>query len=136
MQLNTDQAISPLAEATSSPPGSPVRTDLVLGRKGDKTTSGKVSEDKAKDLLGCVSSEPRTKLPDKFSNALDADMYKKLLKGLMEKAWWQAEAASGVASAITCCRLGNGRRRGTASRGIYGCCSQDLTELGRRRWHQ
>lgn len=117
LQLNADQPTSPQAEATNSPPQSPVRTDLVLGRKGDKISSEKVTEDQAKDFLGCVSSEPRTKLLDKFSNALDADTYKRLLKGLMEKAWWQAEAASRVASAITSCRLGNGKRRGTGSRG-------------------
>ncbi|KAL1553845.1 protein SUPPRESSOR OF MAX2 1-like [Salvia divinorum] len=104
MQLDTNKA-------THSPPGSPVRTDLVLGRKGT------ICEDQARNLLGCVSSQPRTKLLDKFASALDVNMYKKLLKGLMEKAWWQAEAASMVASAITSCRSGNGRRRGAASRG-------------------
>ncbi|EPS67413.1 hypothetical protein M569_07363, partial [Genlisea aurea] len=36
-----------------------------------------------------------------FANASDADAYKKLLKALMEKAWWQPEAASAVASAVT-----------------------------------
>ncbi|XP_073282637.1 protein SUPPRESSOR OF MAX2 1A-like, partial [Primulina huaijiensis] len=35
----------------------------------------------------------------------------------MERAWWQAEAASSIASAITRCRLGNGKRRGGGSRG-------------------
>ncbi|XP_057767252.1 protein SUPPRESSOR OF MAX2 1-like [Salvia miltiorrhiza] len=103
-QLSTDQP-------THSPPGSPVRTELVLGRKGA------VCEDQARDLLGCVSSQPRAKLLDKFASPLDADTYKKLLKGLMERAWWQAEAASTVASAIACCKSGNGRRRGAASRG-------------------
>lgn len=117
LQLNTDQATCQPVEATNTTPGSPVRTDLVLGRKGTKSTAENVTEDQARDFLGCVSSEPRTKLLDKFSNALDADTYKKLLKGLMERAWWQAEAASTVASAITCCRLGNGKRRGAASRG-------------------
>ena len=88
-----------------------MRTDLVLGRKG--TTCA----DQARGLLDSVSLQRRTKLLDKFSNDMDADMYKKLHKALMEKAWWQAEAASTVASAITCCRSNNGRRRGAASRG-------------------
>ncbi|KAG6424256.1 hypothetical protein SASPL_114671 [Salvia splendens] len=85
-----------------SPPGSPVTTDLVLGRKG-----------------ATCEDQPRTKLLDKFSNGMDADMYKKLHRALMEKAWWQAEAASTVATAITCCRSinGIGRHRGAASRG-------------------
>ncbi|KAG6421226.1 hypothetical protein SASPL_117776 [Salvia splendens] len=90
LQLGTDH----------SPPGSPVRTDLVLGRKG-----------------ATCEDQPRTNLLDKSSKGLDADTYKKLHKALMEKAWWQAEAASTVASAITRCRSINGRRRGATSRG-------------------
>ncbi|XP_057786450.1 protein SUPPRESSOR OF MAX2 1 [Salvia miltiorrhiza] len=117
LQLNTNQAPRQPAELVNSSPTSPVRTDLNLGWKGPDSVPEKVGEDHAKDLLGCISSEPQTKLLDKFSNALDADTYKKLLKGLMEKAWWQAEAASAVASAITRCRLGNGKRRGAGSRG-------------------
>ncbi|KAL8468847.1 hypothetical protein ACS0TY_031884 [Phlomoides rotata] len=104
LQLNTDQS-------TNSPSASPVRTDLVLGRRGPESTAEEAMEGQAKDFLGCISSE-RTKTVDKFSDTLDADTYKKLLKGLMEKAWWQGEAASAVASAITRCRLGNGKRRG------------------------
>ncbi|KAL7093184.1 hypothetical protein ACP275_11G027200 [Erythranthe tilingii] len=88
-KLQTDK---PLGESpqlktnkiTNTPPGSPVRTDLVLGRNE--------TDDVEKDFL-------------------DVDTYKKLLKGLMEKAWWQSEAASAVASAITRCRLGNGKQR-------------------------
>ncbi|KAL9151038.1 hypothetical protein ABFS82_11G027400 [Erythranthe guttata] len=88
-KLQTDK---PLGESpqlktnkiTNTPPGSPVRTDLVLGRNE--------TDDVAKDFL-------------------DVDTYKKLLKGLMEKAWWQSEAASAVASAITRFRLGNGKQR-------------------------
>ncbi|KAG6427828.1 hypothetical protein SASPL_112075 [Salvia splendens] len=117
LQLNMNQASSQPADLINSSPTSPVRTDLNLGWKGLDNGPEKASEDHAKDFLGCISSEPQTKLLDKFSNALDADTYKKLLKGLMEKAWWQAEAASAVASAITRCRLGNGKRRGAGTRG-------------------
>ncbi|KAK4431930.1 protein SUPPRESSOR OF MAX2 1 [Sesamum alatum] len=117
LQLNTNQITRQPAQRTTSPPGSPVRTDLVLGRKGTEScTPERITDNQVKDFLGCISSEP-TKLLDKFANALDADTYKKLLKGLMEKAWWQAEAASAVASAITRCRLGGGKRRGAGSRG-------------------
>ncbi|KAL3643112.1 hypothetical protein CASFOL_013927 [Castilleja foliolosa] len=118
LQLNTNQVTSQPAAAllAKSPPTSPVRTELVLGTKRPDTVPEK-AEDQAKDLLGCISSEPQAKVLEKFSNSLDADTYKKLLKGLMERAWWQAEAASAVASAITRCRLGNGKRRGSKSRG-------------------
>ncbi|KAM7472844.1 hypothetical protein LguiA_011027 [Lonicera macranthoides] len=120
LQMNPSQvAIQPLDRA-SSPPRSPVRTDLVLGptkviENGPEKTDG---NDHVKDILGCISSEPRTKkfdqlLNDKFADVLDADSFKKLLKGLMERAWWQPEAASAVATTVTQCKLGNGRRRGS-----------------------
>ncbi|KAL3535317.1 hypothetical protein ACH5RR_003778 [Cinchona calisaya] len=104
----------------STPPGSPVRTELALGRKVTEPTPEKTQEsgeDRVKDLLSCLSSVPPTKLLDKFASALDADSFKKLLKGLMGKAWWQQEAASAVASAVTRCRLGNGKQRGSGSKG-------------------
>ncbi|XP_073317167.1 protein SUPPRESSOR OF MAX2 1A-like [Primulina huaijiensis] len=117
-QLNTTPVASQqLAERENSRPGSPVQTDLVLGRKKTECVLEEAPENQAKDFLSCISSETNTKLLDKFADKLDADTYKKLLKGLMERAWWQAEAASSIASAITCCRLGNGKRRGGASRG-------------------
>ncbi|KAL6555204.1 hypothetical protein OROGR_006462 [Orobanche gracilis] len=119
LQLNTNPVTNcqPAPLLARSHPNNPVRTDLVLGMKGQDRIPEKPTEGQAKDFLGCLSSsETQTKVLDKFSNALDADTYKKLLKGLMERAWWQAEAASAVASAITRCRLGNGRRRG-GSRG-------------------
>ncbi|KAK4481640.1 hypothetical protein RD792_012547 [Penstemon davidsonii] len=102
LQLNTDHVTKQPANYASSPLASPVRTDLVLGSKGTQTTPQKATE----DFLGSISSTPHTK----FAYALDADTYKKLLNCLMEKAWWQAEAATAVASAIT-------RSRGAGSRG-------------------
>ncbi|KAL2232762.1 UNVERIFIED_CONTAM: Protein SUPPRESSOR OF MAX2 1 [Sesamum indicum] len=133
LQLNTNQVTSQLADRANSPPASPVRTDLVLGRKGPDSIPEKATGDQAKDFLGCISSEPHSKLLDKFSNALDADTYKKLLKGLMEKAWWQAEAASAVASAITQCRLGNGKRRGAGSRGDIWLLFTGPDRIGKKK---
>ncbi|XP_060171620.1 protein SUPPRESSOR OF MAX2 1-like [Lycium barbarum] len=108
LQLNTTQMASQPQEKPASPPGSPVRTDLVLGQK----PAEKTLEDQAKDFLSCISS-----VPDKFASALDADTFKRLLKGLMEKAWWQQDASSSVASAVSRCRLGNGKPRGGAPKG-------------------
>ncbi|XP_076915761.1 protein SUPPRESSOR OF MAX2 1-like [Bidens hawaiensis] len=84
------------------PPRSPVRTDLVLGpnKKDDQDLT-------VKDLLGCISSEPQK---GKFVNATDADYYKRLLKGLMKNAWWQPEAASTIATAITQSKSETGSR--------------------------
>lgn len=117
LQLNTTQMASQSPEKAASPPGSPVRTDLVLGPKPSETAPEKTLEDQAKDFLSCISFVPQSKLLDKFASALDADTFKRLLKGLMEKAWWQQDAASSVASAVSRCRLGNGKQRGGAPKG-------------------
>lgn len=117
LQLNTTQTASQPQEKAAGPPGSPVRTDLVLGPKPSETTLEKTLEDQAKNFLSCISSVPQNKLLDKFASALDADTFKRLLKGLMEKAWWQQDAASSVASAVSRCRLGNGKPRGGAPKG-------------------
>ncbi|CAN1228671.1 Protein SUPPRESSOR OF MAX2 1 [Linum grandiflorum] len=79
-----------------SPPRSPVRTELVLGHHPPES----IPSSKENGIV--------TKLLDK----LDADEFKKLLKGLMEKVWWQKDAASAVATVITQCKLGTGKRRG------------------------
>ncbi|KAK9076796.1 hypothetical protein SSX86_005130 [Deinandra increscens subsp. villosa] len=77
-------------------PASPVRTDLILG-----------PDLAVKDYLGCISSEPRAKgegSPNgKLVSSVDADAFKKLLKGLMKMAWWQPEAASTIAATVTQC---------------------------------
>ncbi|XP_050216679.1 protein SUPPRESSOR OF MAX2 1 [Mercurialis annua] len=106
----------------ASPPGSPVRTDLVLGQsKSKENTPERAKEDRTEDFLGRVASEPQTKLTEsqaiKLLSSLDADSFKRLLKGLLEKVWWQREAASAVATTVTQCKLGSGRQRGNSSKG-------------------
>ncbi|XAR51209.1 hypothetical protein NMG60_11005770 [Bertholletia excelsa] len=127
VQLNSSQ----LSEQGGSPPGSPVRTELVLGHTTitkattentyKTTTENTHKDDQAKDLLGCISFEPQPKFSelqlDKFGKMTDVDSFKKLLKGLMEKVWWQQEAASTLATSVTRCKLGHGAQRGTGSRG-------------------
>jgi len=111
----------PAGRATT-PPGSPVRTDLVLGRpKVVGETPEKEHEDRTKDFLSCVPSEPRPNFNElhsvKLLSKLDADSFKKLLKGLLEKVWWQRDAASAVATTVTQCKLGHGKGRSTGSKG-------------------
>jgi hypothetical protein len=53
----------------------------------------------------------------KLLSKLDADSFKKLLKGLLEKVWWQRDAASAVATTVTQCKLGHGKGRSTGSKG-------------------
>ncbi|KAB1204190.1 Chaperone protein ClpB [Morella rubra] len=121
--LNTDQVPTQLSEKAVSTPGSPVRTDLSLGQTKVTEPSPDQSHNKGqiKDFLGRRSSEPHNNLHEMQSNKLlntsDVDSFKQLLKGLMEKVWWQREAASAVATTVTHCKVGNGKRRGAGSKG-------------------
>ncbi|KAE8700146.1 proteasome subunit beta type-6 [Hibiscus syriacus] len=122
LQLNPHLVASQPMERTSSPPGSPVKTDLVLGRpKIIETTPERTDKERLQDFLFRIPYEPVNKLQDlqsnKLLNALDVESFKKLLKGLVDKVWWQRDAASSVATTVTQCRLGNGKRRGTSSKG-------------------
>ncbi|RAL39154.1 hypothetical protein DM860_015690 [Cuscuta australis] len=132
LQLNTHQISSRGPELADTPLESPVRTELVLGQKTTEITSRKSQEDNVKDFLGCISSVPHKKL-DKFASVLDADTYKKLLRGLIAKAWWQQDAASAVASAVTRCRLGNGRQRFSASKGDIWLLFTGPDRVGKRK---
>ncbi|KAJ0263011.1 hypothetical protein HA466_0034490 [Hirschfeldia incana] len=80
----------PNSRSDITPPGSPVGTDLVLGRSNR------------------VISSPDKNTRDSF----DIDLFKKLLKGLAKSVWWQHDAASSIASAITERKHGNGKSKG------------------------
>ncbi|KAG2245433.1 hypothetical protein Bca4012_022734 [Brassica carinata] len=91
--------MKPNPRSDITPPGSPIGTDLVLGRPNNR----------------CVSSpekKTREALSGKLGDSFDIDLFKKLLKGLAKSVWWQHDAASSVASAITECKHGNGRSKG------------------------
>ncbi|XP_061347467.1 protein SUPPRESSOR OF MAX2 1-like isoform X2 [Gastrolobium bilobum] len=92
---------------------SPVTTELVLGQtKPTDTVPEETHRERMTDFLGCLSSESLDKFDElKSKKLLDADSFKKLLKGLTEKVWWQQDAASAVATTVTQCKLGNGKRR-------------------------
>ncbi|RDX80870.1 Protein SUPPRESSOR OF MAX2 1, partial [Mucuna pruriens] len=92
---------------------SPVRTDLVLGQtKAADGIGEEIHKEGMNDFLSCLSSESQDKFDELQSKkVLDADSFKKLLKGLTEKVWWQQDAASAVATTVTQCKLGNGKRR-------------------------
>ncbi|XP_031255211.1 protein SUPPRESSOR OF MAX2 1 [Pistacia vera] len=114
LQLNTNRVPSQPSDRAVSPPGSPVKTQLVLGRSKESTPE-KNHKEHVKDFLGCISSEPQSKFHE--SNIVDADSFKRLAKGLLEKVWWQHEAASAVATTVTQCTLGNGKHRGAGLKG-------------------
>lgn len=135
LQLNSNPVAKQPSDQTSTPPGSPVGTDLALGQtKILQTTPEKTHKDCAKDLLG-PKAQPKFNdfQVEKFANALDADSFKKLLKGLTEKVWWQREAASTVATAVTRCKLGNGRRTGGGSKGDIWLLFTGPDRIGKKK---
>ncbi|KAE8675845.1 proteasome subunit beta type-6 [Hibiscus syriacus] len=138
LQLNRHLVASEPVERTSSPPGSPVKTDLVLGRpKIIETTPERTNKEHLLDFLGGIPSEPQNKLQDsqsnKLLNTLDVESFKKLLKGLIEKVWWQRDAASAVATTVTQCKVGNGKWRGTGSKGDIWLLFSGPDRVGKKK---
>ncbi|KAK8501263.1 hypothetical protein V6N13_026967 [Hibiscus sabdariffa] len=138
LQLNPHLVASQPMEQTSSPPRSPVKTDLVLGRPKIIETKPEITDkERLRDFMGCIPSEPQNKLQDlqsnKLLNTLDIESFKKLLKGLTEKVWWQRDAASAVATTVTQCKLGNGKRRGTGSKGDIWLLFSGPDRVGKKK---
>ncbi|KAH1105585.1 hypothetical protein J1N35_009353 [Gossypium stocksii] len=132
------ETLQRIPNLVASQPGSPVRTDLVLGRpKITETELERIHNECVRDFLGCLPSKPWNKLQDlksnKLLNLLDADLFKKLLKGLTEKVWWQQDAASAVAAAVTWCKLDNGKRRGAGSKGDVWLLFSGPDRVGKKK---
>ncbi|XP_027329172.1 protein SUPPRESSOR OF MAX2 1 isoform X2 [Abrus precatorius] len=114
LQLSSNPMPIPPPERAASPRQSTVTTDLVLGqtKPAADTPPEETHKERINDFLSCLSSESQDKFDELQSKKLlDADSFKKLLKGLTEKVWWQQDAASAVATTVTQCKLGNGKRR-------------------------
>ncbi|XP_048326299.2 protein SUPPRESSOR OF MAX2 1 isoform X2 [Ziziphus jujuba] len=136
-------ALNQPSERTVSPPGSPVRTDLVLGQTkvSSEATPEQTHKERIKDFMGCIPSEPpqNNKLAEVLQSdyknlcQLDADSFKKLLKGLMEKVCWQTEAATSVAATMTKCKLGNGKRRGAGTKGDMWLLFMGPDRVGKKK---
>ncbi|CAL1358550.1 unnamed protein product [Linum trigynum] len=137
LQLNTN--LLPKQNSTRpvlSPPTSPVRTELVLGRP--KVAAQAITKDLLSTAVAAAAPESEPKnLHDfqisKLLNKLDADSFKKLVKGLMEKVWWQQDAASAVATVMTQCKLGSGKRRGNASKGDIWLLFTGPDRIGKKK---
>lgn len=141
LQLNISPSVAqqPNSHRQASPPGSPVRTDLVLGRtKPPESIQDKAHKERLKDFLGCISSESQNKVhklqgADQLVTTADVDSFKRILKGLMEKVGWQRDAASTVASAVTQCKLGNGKRRAGGSKGDIWLLFSGPDRIGKKK---
>ncbi|KAF5461800.1 hypothetical protein F2P56_017869 [Juglans regia] len=138
LQSNTDQVAAQPSENAVSSPGSPVRTDLVLWQtKVNEPGQDQTPKEHIKDFLRRMPSEPQNNLHEvqtnKLLSTLDADSFKKLLKGLMEKVWWQREAASAVAATVTQCKVGNGRQRAAGSKGDMWLLFMGPDRVGKKK---
>ncbi|MCL7032925.1 hypothetical protein MKW94_026196 [Papaver nudicaule] len=121
LQMNPSLSLKP-PERRSTPPRSPVRTELILGNaKLQESTIEETHMERIRDLAGCISSDPVIKAfeakKDKLANILDPDSFKSLFKGLLEKVWWQQDAASAVASSVVNSKSGDSKRRGSGLKG-------------------
>ncbi|KAK4774206.1 hypothetical protein SAY87_029225 [Trapa incisa] len=123
-----------------SPPGSPVQTDLVLGRT--KGTIEAIIEKPAqtetlRDFLGGMAQELPKKVyefqHEKLMTISDTDSFKKLLKGLMESVWWQRDAASALATIMNRSRLGIANRISADSRGDLWILFGGPDQTGKRK---
>ncbi|KAL9249325.1 SUPPRESSOR OF MAX2 1-like protein [Drosera capensis] len=124
---------------TSPPPASSVTTDLALGRRTSGSAAAKTHQDRLQDFLGVgrISSETQSKFSDLLSAkplaTPDIDSFKRLLKGLTAKVSWQREAASAVASAVTNCKVGNGKQRAAGSKGDVWLLFAGPDKIGKKR---
>ncbi|RWW32304.1 hypothetical protein BHE74_00008159 [Ensete ventricosum] len=142
--LNLSRSLSPLrlesnqdtpaAKLPTSPPGSPVKTDLVLGSsKVLNSSSDATHKDRLKDFTGCMPNTFSNQQKAKIGGILDIDAYKRLLKGLTEKVSWQQEAASAVATVVTQCKSGNGKRRSGGTKGDTWLLLVGPDRVGKRK---
>ncbi|RWW10029.1 hypothetical protein GW17_00026448 [Ensete ventricosum] len=133
-KLTLSRALSPSRLGSNqdavAPPGSPVKTDLVLGSsKFDDS-----HKDRLRDFTGCT--------PDAFSGQQqrakiagisDIDTFKRLFQGLAEKVSWQQEAASAIATVVMRCKSGNGKRRNGGSKGDAWLLLLGPDRVGKRK---
>ncbi|KAI9072911.1 hypothetical protein K1719_011737 [Acacia pycnantha] len=125
---------SPL-ERAATPPRSPVATDLALGQmKSADNNPQQNHKEQIKDFLSGMPSESQDKFSELQSKKLvDADSFKRLLKGLTEKVCWQHDAASAVATTVTQCKTGNGKRRRGGSKGDIWLLFMGPDRVGKKK---
>ncbi|OVA16185.1 hypothetical protein BVC80_955g3 [Macleaya cordata] len=121
LQMSPSLTLNP-PERRTTPPGSPVRTELILGHpKLQENLLEKTHMERMRDFTGCIPSDTLNisfgVKRDKLASTLDPDSFKSLIKGLLEKVPWQPDAASAIATSVIQCKSGNNKRRGVGSKG-------------------
>ncbi|URE16481.1 heat shock protein-related [Musa troglodytarum] len=138
-KLTVSRGLSPPRLESSqdavAPPGSPVRTDLVLGSsKASDSSSDSSHKDRLKDFTGCTPDAfSGQQQRSKIAGISDIDTFKRLFQGLAEKVSWQQEAASAVATVVMRCKSGNGKRRNVGSKGDAWLLLLGPDRVGKRK---
>ncbi|RWW89098.1 hypothetical protein BHE74_00001925 [Ensete ventricosum] len=123
------------AKQPASPPGSPVKTDLVLGssKASDSSSDTIHKELLLKDFTGCMQDAFSVQKSAKTAGILDIDMFKRLFKGLSEKVSWQQEAASAIATVVMQCKSVTGKRRCGGGKGDTWLLLVGPDKVGKRK---
>ncbi|CAL5007232.1 unnamed protein product [Urochloa decumbens] len=127
MNTNWEKAEgTPTSELRKSPPGSPVKTDLVLGPLDPGAT---VDKDQKENYTEGLTAMQKAKI----AGISDIESFKRLLKGLTEKVSWQSDAASAIAAVVIQCRSGSGKRRNIGTRGDMWLLFVGPDQAGKRK---
>ncbi|GMH03976.1 hypothetical protein Nepgr_005815 [Nepenthes gracilis] len=135
-ELGDDLQLTVNSECQNSRHGSLVAIDLTLTKPAESTFD-ESHEERIKDFLGCISSESQNMFSEFQSGkplaAAETDSFKKLFKGLIDEVWWQREAASAVATAVTQCKMGNGKRRIAGAKGDIWLLFSGADRIGKKK---
>jgi hypothetical protein len=118
---------TPTSEHSKSPPGSPVKTDLMLGRL-DSRIDATLEKEQKENYEGLTAMQKA-----KIAGISDIESFKRLLKGLTEKVSWQSDAASAIAAVVIQCRTGSGKRRNVGTRGDMWLLFVGPDQAGKRK---
>ncbi|CAO2201185.1 unnamed protein product [Urochloa humidicola] len=128
MNTNWEKAEgTPTSELRKSPPGSPVKTDLVLGPLDPPGAT--VDKDQKENYTEGLTAMQKAKI----AGISDIESFKRLLKGLTEKVSWQSDAASAIAAVVIQCRSGSGKRRNIGTRGDMWLLFVGPDQAGKRK---
>ena len=130
LKMNTDwekPAATPILELRKSPPRSPVKTDLMLGRL-DPAINPTVEKEQKENCEGLTAMQKA-----KIAGISDIDSFKRLLKGLTEKVSWQSDAAAAIAAVVIQCRSGSDKRRTILTRGDMWLMFVGPDQAGKRK---
>lgn len=128
MNTNRDKpASSPIVDLRKSPPGSPVKTDLMLGRL-DPAINPTMDKERKENYEGLTALQKA-----KIAGISDIDSFKRLIKGLTEKVSWQSDAASAIAAVVVQCRSGSEKRPTLRTRGDMWLMFVGSDKAGKRK---